>query len=68
MAISLPDARETSDDVLESVRLRAVHGCRLGATETEELGIAAVLWTHRAVGQRIRQEFDIVVAVRTVCL
>ena len=35
MAISLPDARELSDDVLEALRLRALHGCQLGFTETE---------------------------------
>ncbi len=35
MAISLPDARELSDDVLEALRLRAVRGCQLGFTETE---------------------------------
>ncbi len=128
MAISLPDARELSDDVLEALRLRAVRGCQLGFTETEladilgvrretvchwwsayadgglealphdrtgrpvgsrralsddqaariqqllrthqpeELGIPAALWTRRAVGQLIRQEFAIVVAVRTVGL
>src|ERR1700676_801477 len=35
MAITLPDARELSDDILEALRLRAVHGCELGFTETE---------------------------------
>src|SRR5215469_9010142 len=35
MAISLPDARELSDDVLEALRLRALHGCELGFTESE---------------------------------
>jgi transposase len=35
MAISLPDARELSDDVLEALRLRALNGCALGFTETE---------------------------------
>jgi len=33
MAISLPDARELSDDVLEAFRLRALRGCELGFTE-----------------------------------
>ena len=115
MAISLPDARELSDDVLEALRLRALHGCELGFTESqvadllgvtretvcrwwsayaqggldalpasrtgrplgsgrvlsdeqavhiqrllrthipEELGIAAPLWTRRAVGDLIQQ-------------
>ncbi len=43
MAISLPDARQLSDEVLEALRLRAVHGCQLGYTETEMaelLGVA----------------------------
>jgi transposase len=35
MAISLPDARELSDDILEALRLRALRGCELGFTETE---------------------------------
>jgi transposase len=35
MAISLPDARQLSDEVLEALRLRAVRGCPLGYTETE---------------------------------
>jgi transposase len=35
MAISLPDARELSDEVLESLRLRALHGCELGFTEAD---------------------------------
>ncbi len=33
MAITLPDARQLSDEVLEALRLRAVHGCELGFTE-----------------------------------
>ena len=126
MAISLVDARELSDEVLEALRLRALHGCELGFTEAqvadllglcreticrwwsayadgglealphqrrgrplgsgralsdeqgrhiqdmlrthspEELGIAAPLWTRRAVGDLIRREFDIALAVRTV--
>ena len=35
MVISLPYARELSDEVLEALRLRAVHGFQLGFTETE---------------------------------
>lgn len=126
MGISLPDARELSDEVLEALRLRALRGCQLGLTETqvaqvlgvaretvcrwwsayadhgvealphrrtgrplgsgrlltdsqaerlqhllrthqpEELGIAAPLWTRRAVADLIQREFDLVLAVRTV--
>ena len=35
MAITLPDARQLSDEVLEALRLRAVHGCELGFTEAD---------------------------------
>src|SRR5436305_11119733 len=35
MAIPLPDARELSDEVLEALRLRALHGCELGFTEAD---------------------------------
>jgi transposase len=128
MALSLPDARELSDEVLEALRLRAVRGCELEFTETEvadllgvsretvcrwwsayaaggrnalphkrsgrplgsgrvlseeqathiqqllrthspeELGIAAPLWSRRAVRELIRQECDVPLAVRTVGL
>ncbi len=128
MAISLPDARELSDEVLEALRLRALRGCQLGLSETEladllgvcretvchwwsayadgglealphdrsgrplgsgralsdqqgqhiqqllrshqpqELGIAAPLWSRRAVGELIQQQFGITLAVRTVGL
>jgi Transposase and inactivated derivatives len=43
MAVSLPDARQLSDEVLEALRLRALHGCELGYTEAEVadfLGVA----------------------------
>lgn len=126
MAIVLPDARELSDEVLETLRLRALHGCELGLAEVqvaeilgvaretvcrwwsayaehgvpalpqrrtgrplgsgrvlsdvqaehlqcllrthqpEELGIAAPLWTRRAVGDLIRKEFNLDLAERTV--
>jgi transposase len=33
MALSLPDARQVSDEVLEALRLRAVRGCELGFTQ-----------------------------------
>jgi transposase len=35
VAISLPDARELSDEVLEALRVRALHGCELGFSEAE---------------------------------
>src|SRR5438309_235623 len=43
MAISLPDARELSDEVLKALRLRALRGCELGLSEVqvaEVLGVA----------------------------
>jgi transposase len=43
MAISLPDARELSDDVLEALRLRALRGRELGHSEgtlADLLGVA----------------------------
>src|SRR3989440_6460414 len=42
MAVPLPDARELSDEVLEALRLRALHGCELGFTETEVADILGV--------------------------
>lgn len=126
MAISLPDARLVSDEVLQALRLRALRGCELGFTEADiadllgvapetvcrwwsaytsgglealphersgrpcgsgrflsdaqaqhiqelldhntptALGIASPLWTRRAVGELIRKEFGIQLAVRTV--
>ena len=33
MAITLPDARLLSDEVLEALRLRALRGCEMGLTE-----------------------------------
>jgi transposase len=127
MAISLPDARQLSDETLEAFRLRAIHACQLGFTELdvsqvlgvahetvcrwwsafvaggtdalpsdrsgrpsgagaalsefqahhiqallddnanpEKLGIAAPLWTRRAVAELIRRPFGIDLAVRTV--
>ena len=42
MTISLPDARELSDEVLESLRLRALHGCQLGYTESQVADILGV--------------------------
>lgn len=126
MVISLPDARQLSDEVLHALRLRALRGCQLGFSESEladllgvapetvcrwwsayvaggtdalphqrsgrpkgsgrslsqpqadalqqlldqhnpeELGIASPLWTRRAVGELIRRQFGIGLAVRTV--
>src|ERR1700722_2618471 len=43
MAVILPDARQLSDEVLQALRLRALHGCELGLSETdvaELLGVA----------------------------
>jgi transposase len=42
MTITLPDARELTDDVLEALRLRALHACELGFTETEVAEIFGV--------------------------
>jgi transposase len=126
MALSLPDARQLSDEVLEALRLRALHGCELGFTEVdvadllgvsretvsrwwtayaagglgaipgdrtgcpvgsgrtlsdeqarhiqqqiddhnpEDLGIAAALWTRKAVRDLIHNECGIEMPVRTV--
>ena len=35
MAIPLPDARQLSDEVLEALRLRALHGCELGFSQVD---------------------------------
>lgn len=42
MAITLPDARQLSDEVLEALRLRALHGCELGFTEAEVASLLGV--------------------------
>src|SRR6266540_4833341 len=42
MAVLLPDARELSDEVLEALRLRALHGCELGFTEAEVADLLGV--------------------------
>jgi transposase len=42
MAIPLPVARELSDEVLEVLRLRALHGCELGFTEAEVADLLGV--------------------------
>jgi transposase len=126
MAISLPDARQLSDEVLEALRLRALRGCELGFSEAdvadllgvsretvsrwwtayaasgleavpgdrtgrpvgtgrilsdeqarriqdliddhspEQLGIAAAVWSRKAVRDLIRKECGIALPVRTV--
>jgi transposase len=43
MAITLPDARQLPDEVLEALRLRALRGCEMGLSESdvaEMLGVA----------------------------
>jgi transposase len=42
MAISLPDARQLSDEVLEALRLRALRGCELGFTEVDVADLLGV--------------------------
>jgi transposase len=126
MAVSLPDARHLSDEVLEALRLRALRGCELGFSEgdvadllgvaretvsrwwsayqsagldalphersgrpvgsgrtlsdsqaahlqqildnrtPEEVGVPAPLWNRRAVRDLIRQQYGILMPVRTV--
>jgi transposase len=126
MAISLPDARQLTDDVLQALRLRALRGCERGFTEAdvadrlgvsretvsrwwtayasggpaalpgertgrpvgsgrslsdeharhiqrliddhspEDLGIAAAVWTRKAVRDLIGKEYAIDMPVRTV--
>jgi len=42
MAVSLPDARQLSDEVLEALRLRALRGCELGFTESQVANLLGV--------------------------
>ncbi len=42
MAITLPDARQLSDDALEVLRLRALRGCELGFTQCQVADILGV--------------------------
>jgi transposase len=42
MAITLPDARQLSDDVLEALRLRALNGRELGFTEADLANLLGV--------------------------
>jgi transposase len=126
MAITLPDARQLSDEVLETLRLRALHACEMGFSESDvaailgvaretvsrwwsayqangldglpgdrtgrplgsgrtlteeqatriqhlidenspkDLGIAAPLWSRRAVRELIKKQYGIEMPVRTV--
>jgi len=42
MALSLPDARQLSDEVLEALRVRALRGCELGFTEGDVADLLGV--------------------------
>jgi transposase len=42
MALSLPDARQLSDEVLQALRLRALRGCEMGFTQTEMADVLGV--------------------------
>jgi transposase len=42
MAVTLPDSRQLSDEVLEALRLRAVHGCESGFTEADVADLLGV--------------------------
>jgi transposase len=57
MAISLPDARQLSDEILEALRLRALRGCELGFSEADVADLLGVSretvsrwWTAYAAG------------------
>jgi transposase len=49
MAITLPDARQLSDEVLEALRLRALRACELGFSESD---VAAMLGVARETVSR----------------
>ncbi len=49
MPISLPDARQLSDEVLEALRLRALHSSELGFSEAD---VADMLGMSRATVSR----------------
>ena len=42
MSITLPDARQLSDDILEALRLRALNGRELGFTEADLANLLGV--------------------------
>jgi transposase len=54
MAITLPDARLLSAEVLEALRLRALHGCELGFTEAD---VADLLGVARETVSRWRSAY-----------
>src|SRR5262249_8858161 len=54
MAISLPDARQLSDEVLEALRLRALRGCELGFSEAD---VAELLGVSRETVSRWRTAY-----------
>src|SRR5262249_925433 len=54
MAITLRDARLLSDEVLEALRLRALHGCELGFTEAD---VADLLGVARETVSRWRSAY-----------
>lgn len=41
MPVTLPNARQLSDDVLQALPLRALRGCELGFTKPTEAGAGA---------------------------
>ena len=49
MSITLPDARQLSDEVLQALQLRAIRGCEMGYNQAEVadlLGLAReTVWT-----------------------
>ena len=42
MSITLPDARQLSDEVLEALRVRALHGCELGFSQNDVADLLGV--------------------------
>jgi transposase len=42
MSITLPDARQLSDEVLEALRFRALHGCESGFTQSDVADLLGV--------------------------
>jgi transposase len=42
MGITLPDARQLSDEILEALRFRALHGCELGFSQSDVADLLGV--------------------------